>query len=59
MNPGVFELIYIIVNFLLNSAFPFSSMQGGIMLFLSSYFEFVRLRNFLKSQNASFCLLGE
>ncbi|KAL9421063.1 hypothetical protein AB3S75_038596 [Citrus x aurantiifolia] len=35
------------------------SIQGGIMLFLSSYFEFVRLRNFLKSQNASFCLLGD
>ncbi|KAJ0095949.1 hypothetical protein Patl1_17055 [Pistacia atlantica] len=35
------------------------SIQGGIMLFTSSYFEFVRLRNFLKSQNASFCLLGE
>lgn len=29
------------------------------MLFISSYFEFVRIRNFLKSQNASFCLLGE
>ncbi|XP_044488167.1 U3 small nucleolar RNA-associated protein 25 [Mangifera indica] len=35
------------------------SIQGGIMLFTSSYFEFVRLRNFLKSQNASFCLLGD
>ncbi|KAL5974183.1 hypothetical protein ACLOJK_030846 [Asimina triloba] len=35
------------------------SKKGGIMLFISSYFEFVRLRNFLKSQNASFCLLGE
>lgn len=35
------------------------SIQGGIMLFASSYFEFVRLRNFLKSQNASFCLLGD
>ncbi|GKV00418.1 hypothetical protein SLEP1_g13106 [Rubroshorea leprosula] len=35
------------------------SIQGGIMLFVSSYFEFVRLRNFLKSQNASFCLLGD
>ncbi|XP_058068370.1 protein NUCLEOLAR FACTOR 1 isoform X2 [Magnolia sinica] len=33
--------------------------KGGTMLFISSYFEFVRLRNFLKSQNASFCLLGE
>lgn len=29
------------------------------MLCISSYFEFVRLRNFLKSQEASFCLLGE
>ncbi|RVW45834.1 Digestive organ expansion factor-like [Vitis vinifera] len=35
------------------------SIQGGIMLFVSSYFEYVRIRNFLKSQNASFCLLGE
>ncbi|KAI8573344.1 hypothetical protein RHMOL_Rhmol01G0269800 [Rhododendron molle] len=35
------------------------SVQGGIMLFISSYFEFVRVRNFLKSQDASFCLLGE
>lgn len=35
------------------------SIQGGIMLFISSYFEFVRLRNFVKSQNASFCLLGD
>ncbi|KAJ7955815.1 U3 small nucleolar RNA-associated protein 25 [Quillaja saponaria] len=35
------------------------SDQGGIMLFISSYLEFVRIRNFLKSQNASFCLLGE
>ncbi|KNA06182.1 hypothetical protein SOVF_183420 [Spinacia oleracea] len=35
------------------------TIQGGIMLFISSYFEFVRIRNFLKSQNASFCLLCE
>lgn len=35
------------------------SDQGGVMLFASSYFEFVRLRNFLKSQNASFCLVGD
>lgn len=35
------------------------SVQGGVMLFISSYFEFVRIRNFLKSQEASFCLLGE
>ncbi|KAJ3675470.1 hypothetical protein LUZ60_004512 [Juncus effusus] len=35
------------------------SIEGGIMLFISSYFEFVRIRNFLKAQNASFCLLGE
>ncbi|KAK7269371.1 hypothetical protein RIF29_22096 [Crotalaria pallida] len=35
------------------------SEQGGIMLFTSSYFEFIRIRNFLKAQNASFCLLGE
>ncbi|XP_055822545.1 protein NUCLEOLAR FACTOR 1 isoform X1 [Solanum dulcamara] len=35
------------------------STQGGIVLFISSYFEFIRVRNFLKSQEASFCLLGE
>ncbi|XP_019054025.1 PREDICTED: U3 small nucleolar RNA-associated protein 25 isoform X2 [Nelumbo nucifera] len=35
------------------------SVQGGIMIFISSYFEFVRIRNFLKLQNASFCLLDE
>ncbi|KAI4344436.1 hypothetical protein L6164_011665 [Bauhinia variegata] len=35
------------------------SDQGGIMLFISSYFDFIRIRNFLKSQDAFFCLLGE
>ncbi|CAH1449466.1 unnamed protein product [Lactuca virosa] len=35
------------------------SVQGGVMIFISSYFEFVRVRNFLKSQDASMCLLGE
>ncbi|KAK9068656.1 hypothetical protein SSX86_012771 [Deinandra increscens subsp. villosa] len=44
-----------------NKVFPKikDSVQGGIMLFISSYFEFVRVRNFLKSQDASMCLLGE
>ncbi|XP_048433046.1 U3 small nucleolar RNA-associated protein 25, partial [Pyrus x bretschneideri] len=36
-----------------------SFVQGGIMIFISSYFEYVRVRNFLKSQSASFCLLHE
>ncbi|KAL3683520.1 hypothetical protein R1sor_001542 [Riccia sorocarpa] len=36
-----------------------NSLQGGYLLFAPSYFDFVRLRNFLKSQNASFALLGE
>ncbi|KAF3452756.1 hypothetical protein FNV43_RR03189 [Rhamnella rubrinervis] len=36
-----------------------NSVQGGVMIFISSYFEFVRLRGFLKSQEASFCLLPE
>lgn len=35
------------------------SLQGGIMVFVSSYFDFVRLRNYLKAENMSFCLLGE
>ncbi|PIN11545.1 hypothetical protein CDL12_15848 [Handroanthus impetiginosus] len=35
------------------------SVQHGVMIFISSYFEFVRLRNYLKSQGASFCLFGE
>ncbi|XP_022879433.1 digestive organ expansion factor homolog isoform X2 [Olea europaea var. sylvestris] len=35
------------------------SVQPGVMIFISSYFEFVRLRNFLKSQGASVCLFGE
>ncbi|CAN0892507.1 ATP-dependent RNA helicase DEAH13 [Linum grandiflorum] len=35
------------------------SEEGGIMIFISSYFEFVRVRNFLFSQKASFCLLGD
>ncbi|KAJ4879423.1 hypothetical protein Rs2_36477 [Raphanus sativus] len=35
------------------------SFQGGVMIFIPSYFDFVRLRNYLKSQNASFCLLGD
>ncbi|KAK4797770.1 hypothetical protein SAY86_030096 [Trapa natans] len=35
------------------------SVQGGIMVLVSSYFEFVPVRNFLKSQNASFCQLGD
>ncbi|KAH6798337.1 U3 small nucleolar RNA-associated protein [Perilla frutescens var. frutescens] len=35
------------------------SVQDGVMIFVSSYFEFVRLRNYLKSQSASFCLFGE
>ncbi|KAK6126629.1 hypothetical protein DH2020_039639 [Rehmannia glutinosa] len=35
------------------------SVQNGVMIFVSSYFEFVRLRNYLKSQAASFCLFGE
>lgn len=35
------------------------SIEGGTMIFISSYFEFVPIRNFLKSQNSSFCLLGD
>ncbi|XP_047316686.1 U3 small nucleolar RNA-associated protein 25 [Impatiens glandulifera] len=36
-----------------------NTTEGGVMLFISSYFEFVRLRNYLKSQEASICLLGD
>ncbi|XP_057775632.1 protein NUCLEOLAR FACTOR 1-like [Salvia miltiorrhiza] len=35
------------------------SVQDGVMIFVSSYFEYVRLRNYLKSQSASVCLFGE
>ncbi|XP_065849827.1 protein NUCLEOLAR FACTOR 1 isoform X2 [Euphorbia lathyris] len=35
------------------------SVQGGTMVFMSSYFEYVRLRNYLKSQNASFCVVAD
>ncbi|KAG6412119.1 hypothetical protein SASPL_124788 [Salvia splendens] len=35
------------------------SIQDGVMIFASSYFEYVRLRNYLKSQSASVCLFGE
>lgn len=35
------------------------SLQGGTMLFISSYFEYVRVRNFMQSQNASFCMISE
>ncbi|XP_051149332.1 protein NUCLEOLAR FACTOR 1 [Andrographis paniculata] len=35
------------------------SVQDGMMIFISSYFEFVRIRNYLKSQAASVCLFGE
>ncbi|WCJ42251.1 hypothetical protein M5689_023071 [Euphorbia peplus] len=35
------------------------SVQGGTMIFMSSYFEYVRLRNYLKSQNASFCAVAD
>jgi U3 small nucleolar RNA-associated protein 25 len=34
-------------------------MQGRVLLFVSSYFEYIRIRNFLKSQEASFCRIGE
>lgn len=49
------------LDYFIKKVFPKikDSIQGGIMILISSYFEFVRIRNFLKSQNASFCLLGE
>ncbi|PIA25202.1 hypothetical protein AQUCO_12300030v1 [Aquilegia coerulea] len=53
--------VCVIPNPFINVVFPKikDSVQGGTMIFISSYFEFVRVRNFLKSQNSSFCLLGE
>ncbi|KAL2923705.1 Digestive organ expansion factor-like protein, partial [Bienertia sinuspersici] len=49
------------LDYFIKKVFPKikDSIQGGIMIFISSYFEFVRIRNFLKSQNAAFCLLDE
>eukprot|EP00271_Cylindrocystis_brebissonii_P008120 TRINITY_DN22147_c0_g1_i1.p1 TRINITY_DN22147_c0_g1~~TRINITY_DN22147_c0_g1_i1.p1 ORF type:complete len:1006 (+),score=304.02 TRINITY_DN22147_c0_g1_i1:100-3117(+) len=35
------------------------SLQSGVLLFVRSYFEFVRLRNHLKAEGFSFALLGE
>ncbi|KAL6637835.1 hypothetical protein ACP70R_025407 [Stipagrostis hirtigluma subsp. patula] len=32
---------------------------GGLLLFVSSYFEYIRISNFLKSKEASFCRIGE
>ncbi|CAI5967399.1 unnamed protein product [Closterium sp. NIES-64] len=32
---------------------------GGVLVYTQSYFEFVRLRNFFKQENLSFCLLSE
>ncbi|XP_020526820.1 U3 small nucleolar RNA-associated protein 25 isoform X2 [Amborella trichopoda] len=48
-------------SFFVKKVFPKikDSLQGGIMLFTSSTAEFIRVRNFLRSQNSSFCLLGE
>ncbi|CAN1731734.1 Protein NUCLEOLAR FACTOR 1 [Linum perenne] len=49
------------LNHFIKKVFPKikDSEEGGIMIFISSYFEFVRVRNFLFSQKASFCLLGD
>ncbi|VAH73408.1 hypothetical protein VPH35_050336 [Triticum aestivum] len=33
--------------------------EGGVLLFASSYFEYIRLSGFLKSQDSSFCRIGE
>ncbi|XP_057771692.1 protein NUCLEOLAR FACTOR 1-like [Salvia miltiorrhiza] len=33
--------------------------MDGVMIFVSSYSEYVRLRNYLKSQSALVCLFGE
>ncbi|KAL6597893.1 hypothetical protein ACP70R_046698 [Stipagrostis hirtigluma subsp. patula] len=33
--------------------------EGGLLLFVSSYFEYIRISNFLKSKEASFCRIGE
>ncbi|KAL6865121.1 hypothetical protein ACP4OV_016272 [Aristida adscensionis] len=35
------------------------SDEGGFLLFVSSYFEYIRISNFLKSKEASFCRIGE
>lgn len=49
------------LDYFLKKVFPKlqESTQGGIMIFISSYFDFVRIRNFMKSQDASFCMLSE
>ncbi|KFK43953.1 hypothetical protein AALP_AA1G196000 [Arabis alpina] len=35
------------------------SVQGGVMILARSSFDYIRLRNFLKSQKASFCVIEE
>jgi hypothetical protein len=35
------------------------SIQGGVLIFARSYYDFVRLRNFLRAQSASFASLCE
>jgi hypothetical protein len=35
------------------------SVQGGVLIFARSYYDFVRLRNFLRAQSASFASLCE
>ncbi|KAH7671676.1 U3 small nucleolar RNA-associated protein 25 [Dioscorea alata] len=59
--PSITEVDDARLDYFTKRVFPKikDSLEGGTMLFISSYFEFVRIRNFLKSQNASFCLLGE
>uniref|UniRef100_A0A1J3JND1 Digestive organ expansion factor-like protein n=1 Tax=Noccaea caerulescens TaxID=107243 RepID=A0A1J3JND1_NOCCA len=44
-----------------NKIFPKikDSVQGGVMIFVSSYFELVMLKMFLMSQKASFCVFDE
>ncbi|CAI5489304.1 unnamed protein product [Closterium sp. Naga37s-1] len=48
-------------QFFVSTIFPRlrDSVQGGVLVYTQSYFEFVRLRNFFKQENLSFCLLSE
>ncbi|EOA29995.1 hypothetical protein CARUB_v10013099mg [Capsella rubella] len=49
------------LEYFANKVFPRirDSVQGGVMIFINSSYEYSKLRMFLKSQKASFCYIDE